>query len=281
MLKTAEHAVGAKNQGLRRGFGSLVRQAAIRSASHTKVWMKERAKMNTKRNMCLAAIGIATFVGVASAITPLRVAISQIQRYEKIDIKYLYQPESYEAMKTEKLNGQLMWEDGRKIQIKGGLILDLRSFIISIKPDLIVCEIDLNKTRRITSTNSQFNPRIPPNNTTNIPYIYTQITEDLTTNKCIRIYTDDLSKEDMTKLLHASVHCGNYSERVGSHDKTVKQSYIVIRGVLAGNYPYQIKDRNNNILNVRNRSNSPDPGVFDIKIEEFNSCLSKEEYERL
>lgn len=230
--------------------------------------------MNAKRNMCLAAIGIATFVGIASAVTPLRFAISQMQRYEKIDIKYLYQPQSDEERRREKLNGQLIWESEKKIQIKGGLVQDTSKSIIELKFSFLVCELEMNKPRLITSINPQFNRRMPSNNTTNIPYFATRINEDLATNNCVRIDYDNLSKDDMNKLLYATFNCGNYHERVGSHDETIKQSYIVVRGVLAGNLPYQIKDRNNNVITIRK-------GPFDIKIEEFNSCLSKEEYERL
>ncbi len=79
-----------------------------------------------------------------------------------------------------------------------------------------------------------------------------------------------LSRDDITKIVKSSYQCRDLKNKI--------QNYSIIRGSIIGNYPYEVKLTNSigydYIQDVRI------PKIFHVEIDNFELCLTKEEYSR-
>ena len=197
--------------------------------------------MNTKCNMCLAAIAIAISVGVVATLLPTRSFISQIYQYKKIDLKYLYSYQTDERPQFErngKLNAQYIWENNEKIEIKGKLYFDANRLSFSIADE------DYRSDGRRN----------------NLYQAYLIIRQN--------------DRQIAKKLLEAAHDCENFVlANNGRLDYIKGVTYVSVKGYLSGNFPYEFKNKKEEMIRFWNQN-------FFIEVNDVETCLTKEEYDK-
>lgn len=198
--------------------------------------------MNAKRNMCLAAIAIAIAAGIAATVLPTHNVFSQIYQYKKVSLKHLYSfPPDQEFEENKIMNGQNIWENEEKIEIKGKLYFDRNYKFFQI------ADVDYKSDGRVNNSYKAF------------------------------LKIKDQDRHIIKKLLEAAYDCENFAlANNGRLDYDKAFTYVNLRGSLAGNFPYEFKNKKGEAIRFWGTAHH---GFISIEVDDVDTCLTREEYD--